>query len=199
VIVCYLYIEDRNATNRVYSAHCEWCTITCYPSSHHRDRLIYTRLKTLKITNTAVFGLHIVLFSSTKAMSFILHNQHRFTLVIPRTTSLFLRNHLYTHPFPAASLRIQRVLFQVYGFMFIKLFKTSQTITSFQRKIMYAQDRECRDVVIKLVETDSAEHRIHARLMSCAEFNEPESFPFIIPTLDILPSPHNFSFVVTPR
>ena len=64
---------------------------------------------------------------------------------------------------------------------------------------MYAQDRECRDVVIKLVETDSAEHRIHVRLMSCAEFNKPESFPFIITTLDILPSPHNFSFVIMPR
>ena len=63
---------------------------------------------------------------------------------------------------------------------FLKLF-----ITSFKRKIMYAQDRECRDVVIKLVETDSVEHRIHVRLMSCAEFNKPESFPFIIPSLDI--------------
>jgi hypothetical protein len=64
---------------------------------------------------------------------------------------------------------------------------------------MYAQDRESRDVVIKLVETGSVEHRIHTRLISCEEFNSLESFPFVIPTLDILPSPHNFSFIIMPR
>jgi hypothetical protein len=64
---------------------------------------------------------------------------------------------------------------------------------------MYAQDERKRDVVIKLVETDSVEHRIHQRLMSYTEFNHPESFPFIIPTLEILPSPHNFLFVIMPR
>ena len=64
---------------------------------------------------------------------------------------------------------------------------------------MYAQDERKRDVVIKLVQTDSVEHRIHQHLMSSTEFNHSESFPFIIPTLEILPSPHNFLFVIMPR
>jgi hypothetical protein len=60
---------------------------------------------------------------------------------------------------------------------------------------MFAQDKHKRDIAIKLVKTDSVEHQVHVRLMGCAEFNRPESFPFIIPTLDVLPSPHDFSFV----
>jgi hypothetical protein len=64
---------------------------------------------------------------------------------------------------------------------------------------MYAQDEQKRDVVIKLIQTDSVEHRIHQRLISYTEFNHSESFPFVIPTLEILSSPDNFSFVIMPR
>jgi hypothetical protein len=64
------------------------------------------------------------------------------------------------------------------------------------RHIMYAQDQQMRDVIIKLIETGSMEHQIHARLKSCVEFERPESFPYVIPTLDIFPSSHNFSFTV---
>jgi hypothetical protein len=50
----------------------------------------------------ATFGLLIVLFSSTKAMHFILHSHRRFTLVMHRAMGPFLRNHPYMHTFPAS-------------------------------------------------------------------------------------------------
>jgi hypothetical protein len=65
----------------------------------------------------------------------------------------------------------------------------TQTIaTSFQRKMMYAQDKECRDVVIKLVETDSVWSiaHTHASCSVCTESSKAESFPFIIGNIHYL-------------
>ena len=81
----------------------------------------------------------------------------------------------------------------------ISLIQTLSTMLSVQRHIMYAQNKNKHDVVIKLVEMDSVEHQIHVHLLDCPEFDRPESFPFIIPTIEILPSPHNFCFVIMPR
>ncbi|KAF8589797.1 hypothetical protein K439DRAFT_1628319 [Ramaria rubella] len=66
-------------------------------------------------------------------------------------------------------------------------------------QIAYAQDRLKRDVVIKLVQNNTEEYKIHRTLLRCKELCDADSFPSVIPTLDILPSPHDFSFVVTPR
>ncbi|KAF8890482.1 kinase-like domain-containing protein [Infundibulicybe gibba] len=62
-----------------------------------------------------------------------------------------------------------------------------------------AQDSSHRDVVIRLVGNDTEEYRIHTLLSTCQEIYTMESFPSIIPTIEIIPSPYNFSFIVTPR
>jgi len=136
--------------------------------------------------------------------SFFLDNGYE--LYTPQSTPFYASYTPYHEPvsqespiYASFSRRVSANPESIVSSVRVHVYQTFQTITSFQRKIMYAQDRECRDVVIKLVETDSAEHRIHARLMSRAEFNKPESFPCIIPTLDILRSPHHFSFVIMPR
>jgi hypothetical protein len=70
----------------------------------------------------------------------------------------------------------------------------------FQAWIIYAQNQQRRDVVIKLIITDSNEYRIHEQLLACPELKQFDSFPSVVPTLEILPSPNNkFSFVVMPR
>ncbi|KAF8890496.1 kinase-like domain-containing protein [Infundibulicybe gibba] len=63
----------------------------------------------------------------------------------------------------------------------------------------YAQDSLHRDVVIRLIGNDTEEYRIHTLLSACREIYTAESFPSIIPTIEIIPSPYNFSFIVTPR
>ncbi|KIM76183.1 hypothetical protein PILCRDRAFT_91706 [Piloderma croceum F 1598] len=89
--------------------------------------------------------------------------------------------------------------FKEQGYTLFNLKTTSWGMFPFKQHIMYAQDERKRDIVIKLVQTDSVEHRIHQCLMSYTEFNHSESFPFITPTLEILPSPHNFLFVIMQR
>ncbi|KAF8886125.1 hypothetical protein BD779DRAFT_1531049 [Infundibulicybe gibba] len=58
----------------------------------------------------------------------------------------------------------------------------------------YAQDNLKRDVVIRLVASDAEQHRIHTLLMGCPELFKLESFPSVQPTLEVIPSPYNFSF-----
>ncbi|KAF8890484.1 hypothetical protein BD779DRAFT_274719 [Infundibulicybe gibba] len=76
--------------------------------------------------------------------------------------------------------------------------KTLNT-THFSGLRFYAQDSSHRDVVIRLVGNDTEEYRIHTLLSGCPEMYTAESFPSIIPTIEIIPSPYNFSFIVTPR
>jgi hypothetical protein len=101
--------------------------------------------------------------------------------------------------FPGTSIRIYKPSSHVYVGLSSEVFLKFRTLIPFKRHIMHAQDEQKRDVVIKLVQTDSVEHRIHQRLMSYTEFDHSESFPFIIPTLEILPSSHNILFVIMPR
>ena len=51
----------------------------------------------------------------------------------------------------------------------------------------------------RCLNNDSEEYRIHCLLLTCTELCQAESFLSMIPTLRIVPSPHNFSFVVMPR
>jgi hypothetical protein len=64
----------------------------------------------------------------------------------------------------------------------------------FQDHIIYAQDESKRDVVIKIIKTGSNEERIHNLLLG-----QPRLFNGVLPTIELIPSPHTFSFVVTPR
>jgi hypothetical protein len=64
----------------------------------------------------------------------------------------------------------------------------------FQEHVIYAQDTLKRDVVIKITRTNSDEARIHD-LILC----QPQLFKGVLPTIEIIRSPHAFSFVVTPR
>jgi hypothetical protein len=107
-------------------------------------------------------------------------------------------NRTSTLPFPGTLIMVYEPSSQAYVYRREHFWKF-RTLSPFKRYIMYAQDEQKRDVTIKLVQTDSVEHRIHQCLMSYTEFNRLELFPFIIPTLETLPSPHNFLFVIMPR
>ena len=66
-------------------------------------------------------------------------------------------NRTSTLSFPGTSIRIYKPSSHVYVYL-LKRFWKFRTVFPFKRHIMYAQDERKRDVVIKLVETDSVEH-----------------------------------------
>ena len=55
-----------------------------------------------------------------------------------------------------------------------------------------------RDVVIKPVANDSRELKVYERLAGHKEDFYSSPFPCALPPVDIIQSPHDFSFVVTP-
>jgi hypothetical protein len=69
----------------------------------------------------------------------------------------------------------------------------------FQSLLLYAQDKDNRDVVINIVKNGSDEHQIYQLLLGSLALHQPVHFPSVIPVLQIIPSPHDFSFVVLPR
>jgi hypothetical protein len=69
----------------------------------------------------------------------------------------------------------------------------------FQSLLLYAQDKDNRDVVITIVKNGSDEHKIYQLLLGCPALLQSNHFPSVIPVLQIFPSPHDFSFVVLPR
>jgi hypothetical protein len=69
----------------------------------------------------------------------------------------------------------------------------------FQSLLLYAQDKDNRDVVMSIVKNGSDEHKIYQLLLGCPALHQPDHFPSVIPVLQIIPSPHDFSFVVLPR
>jgi hypothetical protein len=74
------------------------------------------------------------------------------------------------------------------------LFPTTLMFILFQRHVIFAQDALRRDVAIKIIRTNSHEERIHDLVL-----RQPQSFNNVLPTIEIIRSPHDFSFVVTPR
>ena len=65
--------------------------------------------------------------------------------------------------------------------------------------VIFAQDRLGRDVVIKVVTNSGQEHQVYKRLTGRGELFDVETFPSVMPPLDIIPTPYDFSFVVMPR
>ncbi|TDL14140.1 hypothetical protein BD410DRAFT_699639, partial [Rickenella mellea] len=63
----------------------------------------------------------------------------------------------------------------------------------------FAQDELNRNVTIGVVANDSQEHRIFKNLSDCPELLDPDTFPCVIPPLQIISTCHSFSFVVMPR
>jgi hypothetical protein len=63
-----------------------------------------------------------------------------------------------------------------------------------QKHVIFAQDALKRDVAIKIIRTDSNEEHIHDFVL-----RRLQSFKGVLPTIEIIRSPHDFSFVVTPR
>ncbi|KAI0070377.1 hypothetical protein K474DRAFT_1687476 [Panus rudis PR-1116 ss-1] len=61
-----------------------------------------------------------------------------------------------------------------------------------------AQDAQGRDVVLKLTDRDSMEHKVNQRLLQCEEFTRPETFPCVIPPVAILDTPYNFVATAMP-
>ena len=64
---------------------------------------------------------------------------------------------------------------------------------------MFARDPLDRDVVIKIVTNGGQELKIYKRLMNYAELFDAATFPSVMPLLDIIPTPYDFSFIVMPR
>ncbi|RPD68639.1 hypothetical protein L226DRAFT_548493 [Lentinus tigrinus ALCF2SS1-7] len=67
-----------------------------------------------------------------------------------------------------------------------------------QLKVAPAQDAVGRDVMLKIISKDSVEHRICQDLLRC-DITSPGNFQGVLPPLAILDTPHQFSFIVTPR
>ena len=63
----------------------------------------------------------------------------------------------------------------------------------------FARDEFGREVVIKAASNKGQEVIINRLLMGFPKMYNLESFPHILPPLRILPSPHDFSFLITPR
>ena len=63
----------------------------------------------------------------------------------------------------------------------------------------FARDELGREVVIKIASNNGQELLIYQLLMTFPELYNPEAFPNILPPLRILPSPHDFSFIITLR
>ncbi|KAI0675107.1 kinase-like domain-containing protein [Trametes maxima] len=62
----------------------------------------------------------------------------------------------------------------------------------------FAQDFQGRDLMIKLAAKDSVEHRINKYLMDRPECHNEETFPYVLPSVAIIASPHNFVFLAMP-
>ncbi|RPD59803.1 acid protease [Lentinus tigrinus ALCF2SS1-6] len=67
-----------------------------------------------------------------------------------------------------------------------------------QLKVAPAQDAVGRDVMLKIISKDSVEYRICQDLLRC-DITSPGNFQGVLPPLAILDTPHQFSFIVTPR
>ncbi|TDL24049.1 hypothetical protein BD410DRAFT_693513, partial [Rickenella mellea] len=63
----------------------------------------------------------------------------------------------------------------------------------------FAQDELSRNVSIRVVANGSQEHQIYKDLLDCPELRDPDTFPCVIPPLQIISTYHSFSFVVLPR
>ena len=55
------------------------------------------------------------------------------------------------------------------------------------------------DVVIRAVLNDSQELRIYKTLAEARELLDVKTFPSVIPVLDLLSTPYDYTFVVLPR
>ncbi|KAI0369718.1 hypothetical protein BV20DRAFT_348772 [Pilatotrama ljubarskyi] len=66
-------------------------------------------------------------------------------------------------------------------------------------RLAYAQDTTKRDLIIKLVDNGSVEHETYQLLLQdMSVFNDTAEFPCVLPALDILSTPYEYSFVVMP-
>ena len=67
-----------------------------------------------------------------------------------------------------------------------------------QPKFAPGRDSHMRDVIIKIVKRGSEEFHVYEELLHCSELWGPD-FHGVLPTVAILDSPYDFSFVVMPR
>ncbi|KAI0070473.1 hypothetical protein K474DRAFT_1670046 [Panus rudis PR-1116 ss-1] len=85
---------------------------------------------------------------------------------------------------------------------FATCFKTERSdsvgVSIGNNKHAIAQDAQGRDVVLKLTDRDSMEHKVNMRLLQCQEFARPETFPCVIPPVAILETPYNFVATAMP-
>ncbi|KAI0743609.1 hypothetical protein C8Q80DRAFT_1220561 [Daedaleopsis nitida] len=66
-------------------------------------------------------------------------------------------------------------------------------------RLACAQDDVGRDLMLKLVDKDSDQYRIYKRLLQNWDlFCDPRTFPCVLPPVDILDTPHNYSIVTMP-
>ncbi|KAI0645512.1 hypothetical protein C8Q79DRAFT_697473 [Trametes meyenii] len=65
-------------------------------------------------------------------------------------------------------------------------------------RVAWAQDTLSRDIVLKLVDTDSDEYSIYQTLLRCKELSTPERNPGVLPPLAILDTPFRYSIVAMP-
>ncbi|TDL23487.1 hypothetical protein BD410DRAFT_721283 [Rickenella mellea] len=72
----------------------------------------------------------------------------------------------------------------------------SETYNLVQALFCFSQDELNRNVAIGVVANDSQEHRIFKNLLDCPELLDPDTFPCVIPPLQIISTCHSFSFVV---
>ena len=61
-----------------------------------------------------------------------------------------------------------------------------------------ARDTSDHDLFVKLICKDSLEYRINQYLRGVRELYDPHLFPYILPPLAVLDSPHEFAFLLTP-
>ncbi len=72
--------------------------------------------------------------------------------------------------------------------------------SSLQGRNGYAQDAECRDMVIRLVQKGSDHYRIFQRLLKDEIlFRNTADFPCVIPPVAVIDPPHKSAFAMSPR
>ena len=70
----------------------------------------------------------------------------------------------------------------------------TQTMT-----IACGQDTTGRDIVLKVVDNDSQQHRIYQNLLKHESlFTDPRTFPGVLPPIAIINTPHRYSIVTMP-
>ena len=68
-----------------------------------------------------------------------------------------------------------------------------------QQNLVGAQDKQQRDVIIKAVPNGSQELTIFKLLAETPDLLNVQRFPSVMPVLDLLDTPYDYTFVVMPR